>query len=196
MLDFHTVLARLFAGDKVLPSQVTPARQPSGELRLYIAIFEDAISVIQKGEELGRNPKSDYHIRRLAYQAISWVLEERDTWPCSFARHCLILGLDEGKTRKGMIALYRHYFGEEIVKPRQTPGLQGGRRSSKHKNISYRRIWHEHSEDEPSRPIRAQIIVEQDTIDLGRFASQGMAKSACGWRYHREMVARQKKHAA
>jgi hypothetical protein len=66
------------------------------EIKLMLAVLEDAIMCVQK---YARNGKK----RRLFREAEEWLLEEADDWLFSFENICSVLGLDPSYLRHGLL---------------------------------------------------------------------------------------------
>jgi hypothetical protein len=84
----------------MLPSQFaelsrSEASRPP-ELRLMLAILEDAIRVYQKTMH-----RKDQRSERLFHETAEWFNADDLSWPFSFAMICETLGLDPGYVRSG-----------------------------------------------------------------------------------------------
>ncbi len=102
MLDER--LGDLFQPDVVLPKQFFSTfrhkTRLKGEMRLVVAVLEDAIDCFRKNI-LARTGKR----RRLFTDAENWVLSDDRTDLFSFINVCEILGLDPEYLREGLMAL-------------------------------------------------------------------------------------------
>ncbi len=97
-------LGDLFQPDVVLPKQFFSSfrhkTRLKGEMRLVVAVLEDAIDCFRKNI-LARTGKR----RRLFADAESWVLSDDRSDLFSFINVCEILGLDPDYLREGLVAM-------------------------------------------------------------------------------------------
>ena len=93
----------LFQPDVVLPSQFFAAmakRVPQeAEYELIIAVLQDAIECFQK-HRFARDQRQ----RQLFEDARAWIASEDRDWPFSFENICMILKIDPGYVREGLMA--------------------------------------------------------------------------------------------
>jgi hypothetical protein len=108
----EATVAGLFQPDVLLPSQCADARKPfipSGEVRLMLAILEDALEVIAKGVHTSRAsiPSNRAHLdRQQQHQldaAVQWVRANEPDWVFSFVTICERLGLDPAAVRAAVL---------------------------------------------------------------------------------------------
>ncbi len=93
----------LFQPDVILPSQFFAAmakRVPQeAEYELVIAVLQDAIECFQK-HRFARDQRQ----RQLFEDARAWIVSEDLAWPFSFENICMILKIDPGYVRRGLMA--------------------------------------------------------------------------------------------
>src|SRR5262249_27823505 len=80
----------------VLPVQVSGGGEhaKSGELRLVVALFEDALRCVVRNAHVRRGQRW-----RDFVQAHEWFKDDRRDWPFAFANVCEFLALDAGQVR-------------------------------------------------------------------------------------------------
>jgi len=79
----------------------TPARlgdEPSPEMRLVLAVFEDGIRAATRRPDAGRRRQ-----QRLYREARAWVEDDDRAWPFAFANVCELLGLDPSAVRQRVL---------------------------------------------------------------------------------------------
>ena len=93
----HTMNDSLFRPAVLLPSQTVhpPARQRCGEVRLVVAVFEDALQCVIKNAGARRGPR-----RRSFLEAREWFRDDSREWPFAFANVCDVLALDATAVRE------------------------------------------------------------------------------------------------
>lgn len=93
--------------DCILPSQffdTLRARYRRGELRLMLAVLEDAIACVEARRS---RPQATTHGRRFkgaAEEALEWLRDETDDGIFSFGGICGALGLEPKALRRGILA--------------------------------------------------------------------------------------------
>lgn len=75
----------------ILPVQMVGRPTPSAEMRLVLAVLEDAIRIFLKWDQRGKKPPS-------YFEAIEWFQRE-DTLPFSFLNICDSVGIDAAAFR-------------------------------------------------------------------------------------------------
>lgn len=82
--------------DIMLPSQhFGPRRKQAPELRLMLAVFQDALDCIEK-YRFAEDPRG----RQLFDEAKYWFLADETDWPYSFVCICGVLDLDSNAVRQ------------------------------------------------------------------------------------------------
>jgi hypothetical protein len=103
--------SRLFQPDVLLPEQFFSTLRRRGprepEIRLVIAILEDAIDCFQK-HLWAREHKA----RQLFEDSEAWILSEEREWPFSFENICELLDLNPEYLRNGLLAWKEHQLAE------------------------------------------------------------------------------------
>lgn len=90
-----TPLDRIMQLEIVLPSQHFARCQKAPELRLMIAVLQDALDCVEKNRAAG-----DAQSRQLYFDAAQWFLAEELDWPYSFEGICGVLDLDSNAVRE------------------------------------------------------------------------------------------------
>ena len=123
----------VFVPDLMTPEQfrdrVTPAGSTRGEVRLLIAIMEDAVNTFQRFAS--RESSQD---RRLFDETAAWIQSQDRSWPYSFENVCEALALEPTGVRNGLERWRTEYLRGE----REAPGPRR-RVVTREKTISRRR---------------------------------------------------------
>ena len=82
--------------DAVLPSQFSPGRYWTPEMRLMLAVLEDAIGTLNRANRL-----TDLVLRhQLCREECAWFSSEDVEWPYSFRNICDVLDINVDSFRK------------------------------------------------------------------------------------------------
>src|SRR5579862_798775 len=79
----------------------TPARhgdEPSPEMRLVRAVFDDGVRTATRSPTPGRRRQQRLHL-----EARAWVEDDDRSWPFAFANVCELLGLDPDAVRRRIL---------------------------------------------------------------------------------------------
>lgn len=74
----------------------------SGELRLMLAIFLDAVSILRRWE----NPESTVS-RRIMRETVRWIMSSDTLWLYSFESVCMHLDADPARVRRTLRLRFR-----------------------------------------------------------------------------------------
>jgi hypothetical protein len=108
-----------FMLDAVLPSQFQSSRTWSPEMRLMLAVLEDAIGTLNR---LGRSVAQPIRIRgagvqdmgrRSVDQELDWIASDDLSYPFSFLNICDVLGFDAGAFRRALAHMGFHVEGHK-----------------------------------------------------------------------------------
>ena len=90
-------LSPLFQPAAILPAQIESGGAAAflPEIRLMVAILEDAINCVRNYRDAERGPR-----RRLFREAEQWFMSHNTAWPFAFERICEALDLDAGHVRR------------------------------------------------------------------------------------------------
>jgi hypothetical protein len=116
--EVDDVLDRLFAAPSIDAGQVpmhVPHRLDSGEMRLALAILEDALRCVLRHHDSPINEQ-----RHAAREALEWMRSDDDAPPFSFVRVCQLFDLEPDWIRRTV---------RRFVRDSRTSGVPAGRTS-------------------------------------------------------------------
>ena len=114
------VYRTVFAPEVYLPTQLPSRTSISSELRLMLAVLEDAMHEFIKGRKIDANTKWYKRIKRRSLEAEQWLRSSDTTWLFSFENICASLDWDPEYLRKGLLDEGREFKKNRAVVVRYT----------------------------------------------------------------------------
>ena len=95
--DREEIVSRLIKPEALLPGQLAEHRPARGDVRLLLAVLEEAVSTFRRNIAAKTSRE-----QRLLLEAEEWFRSDDNDWLFAFESICNTLGLDPDFLRKGL----------------------------------------------------------------------------------------------